>query len=243
MAYEESQLNSQWLDTKDDILRLLGMALHQHALLSVYAEQASEKLHALITDIDMERGLFQLDAAWPSTASLPTEIRASYITAQGIHAHFATTPEWPQPSADQLTLRIPSELRYHQRRDTFRIDTKHRPGLQLVITLPDGKEISAGLIDLSIQGFQASFAHQDIERLKHQPKSTPYLLRIAEHSLEAGITLLTQGRASHKGKSVVRARLDTTNTRSRDRLNHILALLQRETLRARKRERQPYHSR
>lgn len=243
MAYEESQLNSQWVDSMDDILRLLGMAQHQHALLSLYAEQASEKIHAIITDIDTERGVMQLDTTWPSHADLPTEIRASYITEQGIHAHFATCPVIPQPSTSQLTLRIPTELRYHQRRGSVRIDTKHRPGLQLIITLPDATEIHAELIDISLQGFRAKFKPDELARLKHHPRSEPCQLSVAEHRLEGNITLITHGRPSQQGLMVVRAKLETANIRSQDRLNAILALLQREKLRARKRERHPYHSR
>lgn len=153
----QSDLESITLTTSEDISLLLKKIHNKHSLLTITIETGDECFGSTILEINNDKNYLVVDELYPESGHLKIKNDTSIsISANhaGAFVHFKTTVEaiGENAKAAYYKIGIPSELQYHQRRNTYRITTSLTSPVRVNLVNEDEILLKAELRDISHGG-------------------------------------------------------------------------------------------
>jgi len=219
------------------ILGLLSAITFPPLLVNVALPGVRGLFSSALLRVDSVAGEILLDALNPDEGHAmvaPQGVMHVHGKLKGVQVDFATQVIEIQ-SREHLPAylaRMPTSVRYHQRRRHFRLRTGYLHDYSIVTLGPEGGDLRGRLVDVSAGGLKGVFPRD--------PGLTPgrivagcSLSVLGEKQLECDIEFM-HVRASHlTGEIEAGARFLGTDGRTRERLQRLLTKLQRQQLRQR----------
>jgi len=153
------------METLTDTTRIIGLfkrLQEQRALLSIKIEDHPHEFTTAIINVSPEKGTITLDELKPDhghTLLKRSPIFRARTQLEGVTINFtATVVEFgKQDAIDYYTIQIPTQLDYHQRRQSVRISLNSAIQFPVTLTTANGLTITGNLADLSVGGLRVRF--------------------------------------------------------------------------------------
>jgi c-di-GMP-binding flagellar brake protein YcgR len=154
---DQTDLESIKLTSADDIQHLIKKICAKHSLLSVLIEFSDEYYGSTIIEINNKENYLVIDELYPIEGheKIKTGSRLTFNTQyQGAFVNFVSTIEaiGENKKAAYYKIRMPDEVEYHQRRNTYRIATSLSETIPVTLVNEDEVMINGELRDLSHGG-------------------------------------------------------------------------------------------
>lgn len=236
LAHEAEETAETVLDPAR-IVGLLSAITFPPLLLNVALPGVRGLFTTALLQVNSTVGQILLDGLSPEEGHAlmePGSLMHVHGKLRGVQLDFATRVLEIQ-SSDMLPAylaRLPSSVRYHQRRRSFRVRTGQLHEYSVVNLGPDGGDMRGRLLDLSAGGLKGVFP-RDPGLTPGQVISGCRLRILGEEPLECGIEFIHVRVSPLTGEIEAGARFLGTGARGTEKLQRLLAKLQREQLRHR----------
>lgn len=244
MAYEEEQVARQWIESPDEILRLLHQTLVQHN--PVFLQSEHLKHNTFLREINLAEGWIEVDAPESPTRTPESgtnqDIRISYTSPQGAHTHFTTSIFTGAPTATgRCKLRFPSELRYQQRRACYRHPIRRGCTLEMELNSSKAAILHAVIEDLSLQGLRAVATVPEDAVLLTRTHYHGCKIQLLNQQIHCTLNIVSAQPCPDPCQRQLRAVFIWPSQAEQRLLGHALTALERESIRQQKRTRLPFH--
>lgn len=153
------------METLTDTTRIVGLfkrLLEQHTLLSIKIEGHAQEFTTAVINVSPENGAFMLDELKPEQGHALLKLSPTFkarAQLEGVLIVFTATVMafGEQDAIAYYTIQIPSQLDYHQRRQSVRIPLSAANPLPVTLTTEDGLSLRGNMADLSLGGLRIRF--------------------------------------------------------------------------------------
>ena len=237
----QSESDSTKLTQTDDIVSLLNKIHSKHSLLTITVNSSEACFGSTILEVNKEEHYLVLDELYPQEGHNlikgDTEISVNAHYA-GAFVYFSGKIEaiGSNDDAAYYKVKIPDEVEYHQRRNTYRVTTSLSDPIPVNLVTKDEVMIPAELRDISLGGVclrLKDVSHVSLNDGDHIPTC---LIQVSkDRKILGSLNVCHVEKIKETGSLRIGAEFALLSKFDQRELEHLIATLDRETIKKIKR--------